>query len=517
MRLLALFFCFVASLALASLPAEEEATFAKASLAFQEGNTQEAHQHLDRLLKKYPQEPQVLELKALVQKSSGELESSKQIYLKLFQAAKDKKDRKKMAMYAFELGNILYSQGDLDNAHRYLRTSVKGNFNVEASEFLLGKIDLEQNHWFESREHFEAASQAEAFHSASKLYIAQAYSKENRVTDALGAYVDAKEAAQADVASGETLSEQSRFLAQQVLKNSEQELRSYSKSDWIKEVGIATAYDSNVLFMPNSSDANLTSTTGSVKQSATWRLRYASDPTERWQYLGAYQGSINYNFNQDTQGGQFLVQDLSNYITRGFLKSTQYGFKLGGTGIMQYQTDAYKPFSLSGTVGPFVKTQVNDDWSFGAEAFFQPVRNFLDPNLSESAQRSGFDQVVRTYAASRRNDPYWKPSVFMTGTVMRPSGSDFSGVRLNLDLANAMYLSPTLFVAQTLGISVARYPDRSNGQRDDQGFSASLSGGYQMSQALALMAQMDYGQNFSNDANFRYNRWSATVSGNYRF
>jgi hypothetical protein len=422
-----------------------------------------------------------------------------------------------MAVYAFELGNIFYSQGDLKSAHRYLRFSVKGRFNVEASEFLLGKIDLQRNYWFESREHFEAASQAAPFQTASKLYIAQAYSKENRVIDALGAYVDAKESALTDVASGEVVSEQAITLAQQVLKTSEQELRSYSKSEWVGEVGIATSYDSNVLFMPNMGDANLKSTGSSVKQTTHWRLRYASDPTRSLQYLGSYQGSINYNFNQDTQGGQFLIQDFSNFVTKGFLKTTNYGFKLGTTGIMQYQTNAYKPFSLAGSVGPFVKTKLNDDWLIGFEAFFQPVHNFLDPSLGESARRSGFDQLVRTSVSSRRDNIYWKPSVFLTGTIMRPSGSDFSGTRLNLDFTNAMYLSSTFFVSQILGFSASRYPGRSNGQRDDQGFSITVSGGYQVSQSLALLAQMDYGQNFSSDSNFRYNRWSTTLSGNYRF
>jgi len=517
LRPIALWFIIHSVLGFAGLPSEAEATFAKASLALQEGNKQEASVQIDELLKNYPEEPQVLELQALLKKSNSEWANSRKIYLKLVSLAKKTGISHKIPIYAFELGNIAYKQGDLKGAHRFLRSAVRGNFNIEASEFLLGKIDLEKNQWTQAREHFEAASKSPAFSSAAKLYIAQAYQKDERVTDALGAYVDAKELAQANIQNGQSISEETRFLAQQVLKNSEKELRSYNKSEWIKEVGLATSYDSNVLFLPNLGDAASASTQASLKQTASWRLRYASNPTERWQYLGTYGGSINYNFNQDTQRGQFLSQDFTQFITRGFLKSTQYGFKLGATGIFQFQTNAYKPFNLTGSFGPFAKVALSDSWSLGFEAFFQPGRNFLDPGLSDSAKRSGWDQIIRTYFSSREMNSYWNPSVFITGTFLRPSGSDFSGTRLNFDFANSMYLSKTIFLAQTAGISAARYPNRTSGERNDQGFSAGLSAGYQVSQGLALLAYLDYGHNYSTDSNFHYDRWSTTLSANYHF
>lgn len=517
LRQLALFLTLLSTVGLASLPAQSELEFTKASLAFHEGKTEEANKYIEGLMAHHPKEPQVLELKALIQKTRGDLEGAKDIYLKLFTDAKQKPATKKFGLYAFELGNIFFTQGNLKEAHRYLKRAVKAKVNQEASEFLLGKIDFEQNYWQESRAHFEAASKAEDFHSSAKLLIAQSYQKENLINDALGAYVEAKESALADVTQGEALSEQSLFLAQQVLNNSEQELRSYSKNQWFKEVGLTTAYDSNVLFMPSTGDANTQSTTASVKQSVNWRLRYASDPTARWQYLGSYQGAINYNFNRDSEAGQFLIQDFSNFFTRGFLKSTQYGFKLGGTGTFQYQTTAYKPFSLSGSVGPFARLKLNDGWTLGVESFFQPTRNYLDPSLTESVRRSGWDQIFRAYVASRQNSPYWTPSLFFTGTLLRPRGENFSGTRLNIDFANAMYLSPQLFFAQTLGVSASRFPNRTQGERNDQGFSAALSGGYQVSNGLTLMAQLDYGQNFSTDSNFRYDRWTTSFAGNYRF
>ncbi|MBM4317931.1 MAG: hypothetical protein FJ116_10685 [Deltaproteobacteria bacterium] len=501
----------------AAVSSEVEVGVAKANVAFRDGNLEEASREIDESLKANPEETQLLELKALVQKAKGDARAAKDVYLKLFQWASQNEKNTKRAVYAFELGNLLYSQGSYEEAYGYLEISSEGYFNVEASKFLMGKIDLVRNKFQQSRLQFGSASKAEALRPLSNMYIAQAYQKENLLTDAIGSYVEAKEVANEQIARGESMGKQSLTLAQQVLKNAEKELRSYSRSQWIKEVGIATGYDSNVLYMPNSEDANNISTTGSVKQSLNWRLRYASDPTDKWQYLGTYQGSMNYNFNRTTEAGQFIAQEFSNFLTRGSLKATLYGVKIGGTGFFQYETNAYKPFSLAGSIGPFTKMKINDSWTLGLESFFQPSRNFLDPSLGSSVKRSGWEQMVRAYVASRQTWVYWTPSVFLTGTILRPNGREFSGTRINLDFNNGMYLSDTWFVAQTVGVSATRFPDRMLTQRNDQGFNAAVSGGYQASESLVLLAQMDYGQNFSSDSNFRYNRWATTVAGNYRF
>lgn len=501
----------------AAVSSEIEVGLTKANLAFQAGNLEEAKKETENLLKANPEETEALELKALIQKTKGQTAAAKETYLKLFRKTQQEDKSAKRATYAFELGSLLFSQGSYDEAYDYLEISANGRFNFEASKFLMGKIDFARNQFQKSRAQFDEVKLTEALHPLSKIYIAQAYQKENLITDAVGAYIEAKELANDQMALGDSVGKQNFTLAQQVLQNAEKELRSLSRSQWIKEVGIATGYDSNVLFMPNSGDANNISTTGSVKQSLSWQLRYATDPTERWQYLGAYQGAINYNFNRSTEAGQFITQDFSSFLTRGSLKSTLYGFKIGGTGIFQYQTTSYKPFSLSGSVGPFTKLKLNESWLLGVESFFQLSRNFLDPTLGATVKRSGWEQMIRAYVASRRNNTYWTPSVFVTGTLLRPTGTEFSGSRINLEFSNGMYLSPNWFVAQTFGLSLARYPNRTLGERNDQGLTAAVSGGFQASDSLALLAQLDFGQNFSSDSSFRYNRWGTSISGNYRF
>ena len=516
MKASALAFLFIATVGLARISPQSEIALTKAVIAFREGKLADAQSQIEDLIKLYPEETRTIELKALIQKSRGDYSGSIDTYLRLLKKEREKWNTKKVADYAFELGSLCYSQKDLIEAHRYFKIAAKLAFNPAAAEFLLGKIDLENKKFQESRKHFETASSMEDFREPANMFIAQSYEQENLPLDAAGSYVTIKEAISEESQKENAQVTRSLAMAEKVMNKVTNELNPWRSSQWIREIGFSTGYDSNVLFMPNSSDANNISTTGSAKEVLHWGLRYASDPVEKWQYRGSYQGSINYNFNQNTQAGQFLSQDFSISLTRGALKSTNFGFNLGGVGIFQFQTSAYKPFSLSGTAGPFIKIKMNELWALGVESSFLLLRNFLDPNLDNSVRRSGWEQMIRAYVASRHNNTYWTPSVFLTGTLLRPEGKEFSGTRINLDFTNGMYLSNNGFVTQNLGISFARYPDRTLNVRSDQGLGAALAGGYQVSENLMVLAQIDYGQNFSNDFNFRYNRWSTKITGNYR-
>lgn len=517
MRGLALFGVLISTLVFSQVPSNWESVFTRAQLALDQKRYDEAHGLLDEILKAIPNQTESLELKALTYKQSGDSVNAKKTYLQLFNRPTSESSAQQKGLYAFELGNLFWAEKDYKQARYFLRSAIQRGKNVEASHFLLGKIDQREQRWKESRENFERSAQNEIFKPSAKLLIAKAFKRENRMDDALGAFVEASETAELALKKESLISERARLLAQEVLRTSDRELRSFDRSIFLLEIGTSSGYDSNVLFMPNTADANNTSTAGSYKQGANWRLRYSSNPTERWQYVGAYQGLININFNNETKGGQFFVHDLNQYLTNGALKSTQYGMKIGGTGVLQYRTDAFRPFSLTGSAGPFLKTKISEDWWFGAETFFQASKNYLDPTISENAQRSGWEQTGRLYLSSAAPSPYWSPAIYLSGTIMRPKGNAFQGIRSNLDLTNLMMLSSKIFLAQMLGISAASYPDRTVGQRSDQGILVGLSTGYQATEELSLMAQADFSQNFSSDSSFRYNRWSGAISGTYRF
>lgn len=278
MRLIALILISFCIASPAALPPEYESAFTQANMAYQQNQMDVALQWLDQILVANPEQVEALELKALILKQMGQLEASGRVYAELFQNASKWGAGDKLGLYGFELGSVAAQIGDAETARTALKKAIRLKTNVEASHFTLGKLEWEQNNWKTCREHFEAASESPIFKTASQFYIASAFKNDDRATDALGAYVEAKESAELELARADQATEKAKLLAQEVLKTAAQELRSFDRAAWMGEVGTSSAYDSNVLFMPTTADGANTATSGSFKQSLNWKLRYASSP-----------------------------------------------------------------------------------------------------------------------------------------------------------------------------------------------------------------------------------------------
>lgn len=516
--LISFYFLFLeSSFTFAAVPKKYEGLFTRASASIQMGNFKKAEQDLEVLRKTAPDSAEILELNALVYRATNRLIDARNAYLKLYSKTKKGDKSSKRGLYAFELGNVAYALKNSKRAQQFLNEAISLDMNPYESHFLLGKLAFESNQWTESRLHFQKATRSSEFQSTAHWYLAQVATQEGQTSDAISSFVEAKESALSQLAQDQLITANAKALARQVLKNSETELRSYDRSEWMAQVGLTSSYDSNVLFIPNATDAAADSNLDSFKQALDWQIRYASSPVRQFQYMGAYQGNINYNFNQETNGGQFFIHDLSHFITRGFLKTWSYGLKLAGTGIFQYQTDKYRPFSLTGTVGPFAQWKLRNGGSLGAEAFFSPTKNYLDDSLPSNIHRSGWEQTVRLFWASKSNNPWWSPSVFLSGVLMRPEGTEFRGTKVSLDSVNSMFLNRKVFLSQSLGLSGSWFSERELSSRSDTGITGSLSAGYQWTETFITTAQVDYLQNLSSDSSFRYNRVGINLNGSYRF
>jgi tetratricopeptide (TPR) repeat protein len=503
---------------LADLPREWESIYTQANLLFHEKDLSRSLALTQTILSSLPNQVEALELKALILKSQGNTKEAKETYFHLINVVQQLQQIDKEGLYSFEVGNIAFQEGNFPQATEYLNQAIKLEKNKEASHFLLGKILFSQKHWAESREHFEESYRSKSFATVSAFYIGESYRLENRNQEAITAYSKARDLASTSVAEGNFTNPESKTISTQILSNAEKQLGALEQNQkhWIKEVGISSSYDSNVLFFPNESDGGNSSSASSFKQSLNWRIKYGAAATENIRYLGAYEGAINFNANKATEPGQFFVHDLSNYFIKNSIREHQYGLKIGATAIFNYQTNAFKPFIASGNLGPFFKTDLSKKWAWGIETFFQPVKFFQDSLTDTSSRRSGWEQMVRTYIANTQKHPYWTPGVFLTGTLLRPQGSEFRGTRVNLDFTNSMYISETIFFSQSAGLSAATFSERTNGTRTDQGASVMLGGGYQLLSNLILSAQVDYRKNLSSDPNFRFSRWTGSLSGTYR-
>ena len=517
MRHGAIVFWVLGSVALAKIPKTEEPIYARAVLAYQEKRWADALKGIEQLSQKSSPSVESLELKALILKAQGDRVGAKSVYSQLLNRKNTSDSSLHIGLYAFELGKIYFEDQKFDEAKKYLSLAIQEKANIESSYFLLGKMAWNKKQWKESREYFSKASQAAEYRASAKLFIAETYQKENQSKEALSSYAEARDSAQEQLEKNKSLSEETQKLNQSIVNVSQKTAGLSASKAWLKEVGFSSGYDSNVLFSPNVGDSTNVKAEGSIKQAINWNFQYspvlASSRFQKW----GYQGGINYNFNQQTQAGQFFAHDLSYYLGWGTVQEKHYGFKVSGLGSLQFRNQGFRPFSLSGSLGPFVKTSLNEAWWIGGETFFEPIKVYQDNLISTGAKRSGWAQVARVYLMKRNPSPRWSPSVILSGTLMRPSGIEFQGIRVNLDFTNTMLLNSKTFLANTVGLFTAKYPERSLGVRNDKGVMLGAAAGHQISSPWLLMAQLDFQRNFSDDSNFEFQRVSAMFSGNYRF
>ena len=189
---------------------------------------------------------------------------------------------------------------------------------------------------------------------------------------------------------------------------------------------------------------------------------------------------------------------------------------------MQYQVDEsnnakYGAYSLSGSVGLFGKLQLENGWLLGADSNFIPTKIFTDTTASVTTTRSGWTENTRIYLSKQKPSTFFNPGIFLTGEYAQPNGTEYQSRKLGLDFANTMYLSSKIIFGHSAGFSDVYYPNRSSEIRNDQIFLISMNGGYNATDYLMILVDASYLNNLSNVQTFRFDRWSGSLTGLYRF
>jgi len=161
-------------------------------------------------------------------------------------------------------------------------------------------------------------------------------------------------------------------------------LSSIDKKRFFGNVELKSMYDSNVLFVPSglTSPPEGPSGRGSLKELLLLTLNLTSSPLRKWQFIGSYGGSINYNFNRNTKPGEFLSNSLRVIASRSPLNKLSYGAKLSGDYIFRNGLDTntgkfgYRGYNLTGSFSPYIKTEIIPEWTLGGGVLVSPLKNF---------------------------------------------------------------------------------------------------------------------------------------------
>ncbi len=512
-----------AGAAFASLEADSDATATDAAILLREGKPDEALRILNQGLSANPKSVELQEVKALVLVAKKDEAGASQILEKL--KGQSGLSQKRLGGYQYQLGLMQFQRKNMAAAKKSFNYALSKKFNEAGSRYYLGVVELEEKNYSAARDNLLAVLQTDVkeFHPPARLYLAQLASQLNDGGSALRFYGRAREEAR-DMTTDMTISEGTRKLARQVMLNAERDLRAYEENLFFANVGLFAGYDSNILLLPSAALSGAGGT-GSPSGVGTFRygLGYATTPMSDWQLVGSYYGNANLNSSAITQSAEFFNHDLAVYLTRNPLKATNYGMKLQGIGILQYQKDPatsnskFALYSVQGSFGPYYRTQLTPGWYIGAEALFQPQKFHLDQYQPLTNKRSGWDALGRVYVARESVGGSWNPSASLALDYNNTSGEEFRSKRLALDLSNTVYLSPDFITSYGATIALLSFTDRPAGTRSDQFMGVTGNLGYRLMPEMMVLANLQLQSNFTNTASYRYSRIVGNVGATYAF
>jgi hypothetical protein len=301
-----------------------------------------------------------------------------------------------------------------------------------------------------------------------------------------------------------TYSKETLSLLGQAKSSSETALLDFNQSRFFGNIAFISSYDSNVLSVPSSGSIQGTSTDmGSLKGALKASIGYASKPLDSVQIVPSYQGAINLNTNKSTQSGEFFTHDVSVYVNHEPYAQTSYGAKIEAIGIFQYQanpdtnTGAFGPYSLQASVGPYIKHEIARRQFLGAEFFYEPIKNYLDPAFSPTARRSGKDFVLRPYFYWDRLSTWWNPSYSLSGTISDLDGSEYRSKSLAFRLGDHVRWSHSTDLNLFAEAGVTNYPDRPSQPRFDRSLILDAATSTLIFSRTAIVTDFQYQLNLS--------------------
>ncbi len=508
----------------ASVSSRYEAEISEIQLAYHTRDYARGITLADNLLREAPSLPEAMEIKALLLSAKNDRSAIAQ-YDKLIELRKKEGKAKDVAQYEMLAGRMAYRFKDVPNAAARLNRAAKEPSVAGAANYYLGLIARDQGRYDDARSYFGSAldSNNEDIKPVAQLQLSHLDAQNRNGDSAVRGLVRARTLANERLKWGGS-SAAAKDLANQVQKATGKELHSLEESALLVNAGLMSGYDSNVLSVPSgTTTGSSTPSASSFVETLNYGIIYATSPGDEFQFVPSYRGSFNYNLNADTRNAQFLLNDFRLNITRNALESTSYGFKLGAIVGFQYQVDPATnngrlgAYSLQGSLGPYLKTALNNDWTLTTELFFQPKKMYLDDSFSATLRESGLEQYLKATVATSKMTAYWNPGISLSGIWTQTTGEEFRGRRVALDFGNTFNFSPNLIAGLSTGLTATWYPDRLNGIRRDQCVNIVASGGYRLTDEFNVLASLSYVSNFSNVSAYRFNRMVAAIGGNYAF
>jgi tetratricopeptide (TPR) repeat protein len=529
-------------IARAELPTRLEPVYAEAVIAYNSKDYPKAIAALDELLRQKPGVAEALELKALSLKATKDDAKSAAVYEELVKAKlADGKTEKDVAPYRYELGLIRFRENRPAEARPQLEGALKAGFNEPACHFFLGLSDFRENKLNDAEGHLKETSSSGVaeLRPAADFYLGQIYSKLSRSSGATQSFFSARNGAR-DLLGDAKADPEARKVATQIRDATEKALKPFDRSGWFGNAGVTLGYDTNVLSVPADQSPNPTDSNspGSSKATLLGGVGYMSSPLDSWQIVPSYRVIANLNLNTATKAGEFVMNDLSVYLTRNALARFSWGVK--GEMVYTFQNSrrsgdperrfGYEGYSVNMPFGPYLRYEIAPQYALSVDLNLVPQNFLIDDDNSESPyKRSGIDKNARVSLRHERGDRYWNPTVSALldsnstdgrGNVNSGgrSGAEFTSRTAGMELSDVMRPIEALTVTLTGSVSFPRYIERVDGPRQDRTYFAAAGGTYRVTPRYTALADLQYTYNSSTVPSlYQYTRLVVSVGASYSF
>jgi|GEM_PF-5496209 len=507
-------------------PQDKEAEYSEAVLDYQSGDAQKALPKLEAILSDQPDNIKALELKGLVLKSAENWKDAARVFLKLRKLAKSAGvDDEKALSYEFQVGTLLVQLQKYDKAKAFLQKCFKAGFNVPVTKFYLGIIAMEEGDLRDAQSNFRSVvrSDVEGLKAPSHFYLGVISKRRKEDTAAEASWKTAKDMAET-ISRDPASAPATRAGAKQLLASVDALLNMPAdggqSSAVFASVGLVTGYDSNVLLNP----AVDTGATGQGTPMTTFRysLGYQAEFLGI-QFMPMWQGSINYNFNSGAKAGQFFINDLNLWANRTS-GHWRYGMRAGASIVLRNfvatgsTTGNLRKQSISPTFGPNVRYEWGEKTAIGSEVVVALNTFYNEESLSSELLKTGWETRWRNYYQSLDKTGWWNPTAEISLQYQYTNGIEFRSIGARTSLSTVRYWNDHWSSTLRAGLGYITYPSRSAGARNDIEINAGLGAGYELASNIRLSGDFTYLNNLSNVTDiYKYNRWVASVAGDYTF
>jgi len=510
----------MAHAAMAFVPPELEPGYIRALMAYREEKLDLALASIEGCLQSSQKIPEFWQLKARICWAQKKKEEVRGILKKLISFAQEMGEA--AGPYYYDLGRLAQENGEVKPARENFEAALSSGFNIPGCHFHLGVLEYEEGEFRIARSHFASAvdSGSPLEQTRSRIYLAAISEKLANPIGSVRNYIKARDTAE-NSASMPPLTPHFRKWMEDTSDKIRDITRGYDNSLIYARVAASTGFDSNVLFVPPSAIIESSPSTGSYFMATTVGAGYATSPMQDWQLAGAYDASLNYEFNPASKAGQFLSHRLNLQAIRGPLLLKNYGAQIDTVFNFQTREDSgdekFMPYNLLMVVGPFARWELSSNWVYGGSVAAQWEKNFLDPLKSEEQKRGGLGVALTTFIANVENNLWWNPYLSLSLSDNITSGASLRGIGAELIFSNPMYINPRFAIVQMVSLSASYFYSRPELLRSDQKPALALFGIWKVTDQLNARAQMRYSRNLSNIEDHRYSRLYWSLGMGYTF